>query len=92
MSQDQGAEHMDGFMQPNADGVVGPTHTCTHRTLQGQAGAGPAWILVPGVPSPVPLPPSASSSFHAPRWARSQFAGGALEKETLGQGVKLLGK
>lgn len=28
------------------DGVVAPTHTCTHRTLQGQAGAGPAWILV----------------------------------------------
>lgn len=82
---------MDGSMQPN-DGVVGPAHTCTHRTLQGQAGAGPAWILVPGVPSPVPLPPSASLSFHALRWARSQFAGGALEKETLGQGVKLLGK
>lgn len=47
--QDQGAEHTDGSMQPNLHGVVGPTHTCTPRTLQGQEGA---WIFVPAVPSP----------------------------------------
>lgn len=46
---------------------------------------------VPGVPSPVTLPPSPSLSFHAPWWARGQLAGGALQKETFGQGVKFLG-
>lgn len=84
-SQDQGAEHKDGTLQPNPNGMVGPTHTCTHRTLQ-------ELVLLGSCPwRAQPCLPPTLLSFHAPWWARGQLAGGALQKETFGQGVKFLG-